>query len=120
MINSRDIEVWQRLMLPPARLNIHQVCLRRLSDACTLPTSKDEIASHLTNGKECQVLLTRERGYIRFDQLLASGEVGILVHHNRAALLEGVKLILHNDRLGKFKVQALVIKSVCFPRPLVE
>ena len=74
----------------------------------------DDVTCHVSHGKIGQVLVAEEGCQSGPDQVVRTGEVCDLVHQHRAALLEGVQILLNHHCLGHSEVEAVVLELLCF------
>ena len=113
------MKVGDRLLLPPAHLQIHHVSIRRVIGV-PITTSQDDVSRHVTNREIAQVLVVGERGQGSLDHVFRVCEVGNLVRRHRLTLLEGIYVLFHDQSLGREEVEAVILEFLCFSRHLVQ
>ena len=85
-----------------------------------MTTSQDDVICHVAKREILQVVVAGEVRQGSLDHFLIVGEVGILLHRHRATLLDGIQLLIDEQRPEAFEVQAVALEVLCFFDYLVQ
>ena len=85
-----------------------------------MTTSQDDVICHVAKREILQVVVAGEVRQGSLDHFLIVGEVGILLHRYRAAPLDGIQILIDEQRLGVFEVQAVALELLSFFDQLVQ